>query len=59
MISPFSSRSFCPASGNEWAWKTTELVIPDGVSAIYFRMKGYGTLSLAAVKFEGAVPGTV
>ena len=40
------------ARGNEWTWQTTELAIPDGISAIYFRMKGYGTLSLAAVKFH-------
>ena len=40
------------ARGNEWTWQTTELAIPDGISAIYFRMKGYGTLSLAAVKFQ-------
>lgn len=40
------------ARGNEWRWQTTELAIPDGISAIYFRMKGYGTLSLAAVKFH-------
>lgn len=39
------------ARGNEWTWQTTELAIPDGISAIYFRMKGYGTLSLAAAKF--------
>lgn len=29
------------ARGNEWRWQTTELAIPDGISAIYFRMKGY------------------
>ena len=40
------------ARGNEWTWQTTELAIPDGISAIYFRMKGYGTLSLAAAKFH-------
>ena len=40
------------ARGNEWRWQTTELAIPDGISAIYFRMKGYGTLSLAAAKFH-------
>lgn len=38
--------------GNEWAWQTSEVHIPDGVSAVYFRMKGYGNLSLAAVRFE-------
>ena len=27
------------ARGNEWTWQTTELAIPDGISAIYFRMK--------------------
>ena len=40
------------ARGNEWTWQTTELAIPNGISAIYFRMKGYGTLSLAAAKFH-------
>ena len=40
------------ARGNEWRWQTTELAIPNGISAIYFRMKGYGTLSLAAAKFH-------
>lgn len=39
------------ASGNEWKWQSTGLTIPDGVSGIYFRMKGYGSLSLAAVRF--------
>ncbi len=39
-------------SSNEWHWDRTEIDIPDGVHALYFKAIGFGVLSFAAFGLE-------